>query len=171
MREITVNLYQYNELSEKAQEKARDWYRRASEGDSWWEYIYEDAANVGLKIKGFDIDRGARVDMEFISGALDCAVAIMKEHGETCETYKTAAAYIVERDAAIAKVPADENGDPDEYSIDEALDPIDAEFLKSLEGDYLKMLRDEYEHETSDEAVVENIELNEYEFTEDGVRA
>ncbi len=171
MREITTKVYQYNELNDKAKEKARDWYREASSSDEWWENIYEDAETIGLKIKGFDIDRGSNVDAVFISGALDCAVAIMREHGEMCETYKTASAYIAERDAAIAAIPADENGDPDEYAIDAALDEIDAEFLKSLEGDYLEMLRDEYEHQTSDETVAENIEANEYEFTEDGKRA
>ncbi len=171
MREITVKLYQYSELSEKAKEKAREWYARASEGDQWWESVYEDAEQSGLKIQGFDIDRGANVEAVFISGALDCATAILKNHRKDCETFKTATAYIAARDAAIALVPLDENGDPDNYAIDEALDEVDAEFLKSLCGDYLKILRDEDEYRTSDEQIVEAIEINEYEFTEDGKRA
>jgi hypothetical protein len=33
MRTITTNVYTFNELSEDAKEKARDWYRKDSEGD------------------------------------------------------------------------------------------------------------------------------------------
>ncbi len=171
MRTVTTTVYQYAELSDKAKEKALDACRDYNVNFDWWEFTYSDAENIGLKITGFDIDRGSNIDAEFISGALDCATAILKEHGATCETFKTATAYIAERDAAIVAVPKDENGDDDEYAIDEALDPIDAEFLRSIRGDYLKMLRDEYEYQTSDEAVKETIEANEYEFTESGERA
>lgn len=36
MREHTINLYQYHELSEQAQEKARQWYIDSSPECFWW---------------------------------------------------------------------------------------------------------------------------------------
>lgn len=47
---------------------------------------------------------------------------------------------------------------------------IEDDFLKSLLNDYLKSLRDEYDYQTSEKAIIETIEANEYEFTEDGKR-
>jgi hypothetical protein len=40
--------------------------------------------------------------------------------------------------------------------------------METLNGHFFKRLRDEYDYQTSDEAVKESIEANEYEFTEDG---
>ena len=45
---------------------------------------------------------------------------------------------------------------------------LEEDFNKSLAGDYLKMLKDEYEYQSSEEAIIETIEANEYEFTADG---
>jgi len=47
MRIIETKAYQYAELSDKAKEKARDWYRDASAGDSYWsDSVIEDAATI-----------------------------------------------------------------------------------------------------------------------------
>lgn len=56
MREETTTrtLYTFDELSEKAKEKARDWYREGALDYDWWEFIYSDAATVGA-ILGLDL--------------------------------------------------------------------------------------------------------------------
>jgi len=47
MRIIETKAYQYAELSDKAKEKARDWYRDASADDNYWSNpVIEDAATV-----------------------------------------------------------------------------------------------------------------------------
>ena len=46
MRTIETKVYKYEELSDSAQEKARDWYRQDGLDYSWWEYSYEDFARV-----------------------------------------------------------------------------------------------------------------------------
>ena len=52
--EITKTLYYYEDLDEKGKEKAREWYRTASEGDSFWsECVIEDAADMA-DILGID---------------------------------------------------------------------------------------------------------------------
>lgn len=54
MREETVKVYQFDELSERAKEKAREWYRNASADDTFWhENVIDDAADA-LKKCGFD---------------------------------------------------------------------------------------------------------------------
>jgi len=54
VRTIPINVYEYDELSPKAQEKARDWWRRSSESDDdWAESVIEDAETI-LGMLGFE---------------------------------------------------------------------------------------------------------------------
>lgn len=52
-REITV--YQFDELSDKAKEKAREWYRAGQLDYDWWDSVYDDADKIAAII-GIDID-------------------------------------------------------------------------------------------------------------------
>lgn len=57
MRTIEKTLFQYDELSDTAQEKAREWYRRASADDNFFaENVCEDAARMG-DILGIDLNQ------------------------------------------------------------------------------------------------------------------
>ena len=51
---IEVEIYQYEELSESAQQKAREWYIEGMDYE-WWEGVYESAKEGGYE-KGFCID-------------------------------------------------------------------------------------------------------------------
>jgi len=56
MKEITIKAYEFDELSDKAKEKARVWFRQTSEGDDYWtESIYDEAieqgSHMGIEIK------------------------------------------------------------------------------------------------------------------------
>ncbi|MBQ3569564.1 MAG: hypothetical protein IJA20_02700 [Methanocorpusculum sp.] len=55
MREVTIKLYQYGELSEEAKERAREWFLSDYPEYGWWEFVYEDvdvlARNISLIIK------------------------------------------------------------------------------------------------------------------------
>ena len=171
MRIKEIKVYKFEELSEKAKGKARDWFQAASSGDQWYESTYEDAENVGIKITGFDIDRGQYCHGKFISGAEETAHKIEKDHGETCETFKTAKAYLAKRDKIITNAPKDEAGEfENESELYAALYEADAEFLKSILEDYRIILGKEYEFQNSDGTVDENIIANEYEFNENGKR-
>lgn len=47
MRIQETKVYTFEELSDKAKDKARDWYRSASDGDMYWsEYVIEDASTI-----------------------------------------------------------------------------------------------------------------------------
>ena len=170
----TRTLYRFEELSDEAKEKALDSrrYTNTDAGSEWWESTYEDAANVGIKIKGFDTGRSG--SSSSIDGKVEdtenTAHQIMKEHGEECETYKTAAEYLKERDAIIQRTgdSSDSEDSLDQDEVDDLLDELGNEFTKAILEDYLTILRNELEYLDSDEAVKESIEANEYEFTEDG---
>lgn len=172
MREITTKIHTFDELGDKAKEKARDWYRNCSAFDDWWECVYEDAERVGLKITEFDIARGSYVKAHFLGSAEETAHAIEKEHGEGCDTYATAEAYLKERAGIIKASPKDTDGiTADLDYLDECLQELGENFLHDLEEDYLVHLRKEYEWLMSDEQVDESITANGYEFTEDGKKA
>lgn len=47
MRTETINIYTYNELSEEAKAKARDWYRSLGLDHAWWNSVYDDAKEIG----------------------------------------------------------------------------------------------------------------------------
>lgn len=47
-RTVTKSVYQFDELSDKAKEKAREWYREASADDTWFaESVIDDAVRMG----------------------------------------------------------------------------------------------------------------------------
>ncbi len=161
MKTKTYTTYKFNELNEKQKEKVLQNYYDINVDSDWWEPVYEGAKEIGLKITGFDLGSAQECDGKFITTALDCARAIVKEHGETCETYKTASAYIKEIDAL-------EIDDDSNFIDEEKADDITTEFLHSLLEDYRIMLEKEYEYLTGKEAIIETIEANDYDFTDDG---
>ena len=168
MRKETIELtyYTFDELTDGAKEKARDWYRERDLSDDWWEFTYDDAERIGLKILSFD-ERSC--EAKFISSAEETAHKIETEHGESCETFQDAKNYLKERDEIVNAAPKDENGDLEsEWELDQKLDDLDEEFLYTLQEDYRVMLMKEVEYLQSNEAVDDNIRANEYEFTVDG---
>ncbi len=163
MRTIETKVYTFDELTDKAKEKARDWYRNDG-GDMAqmeWDYVKEDAERIKLGIIELDV-RGVNRG-HFIGDAKETLDLIFTEHGAMCDTYKTAERY---RDSLKAIKLYDENGDETgEY------ENWAHEFLYDLLEDYRVMLDESIEYRYSDEAVDESIRANGYEFTEDGKRS
>jgi len=175
MKTIETTVFEFNELTDKAKDKAREWYREGALQHEWWESIYDDAENIGLKIKSFDLDRNRHATGEFncIGGAEQCANLILSEHGDTCETFKTATAWLGELKKLNAKIEA-VDGD-DETNVEWELwqdkrGMLCDEFLKSILEDYLIMLQNEMEYQLAYEQVDEVIIANGYTFTESGKR-
>jgi hypothetical protein len=169
MRTIETTVYTFAELSEQGKDNAVERLSDINTSHIWYEFTYDDAKNVGMSIGGFDLDRGRSIDLE-VDDYQETANKIMKEHGETCDTYKNAIQFIAERDALVSKYSNGGNKVPEENEndFDCELDELETDYKKTLEEDYLKLLRNEYEYLSSREAIIETIEANEYEFTEDG---
>lgn len=147
----TINIFKFNELSEEAKANARMRLGDINLDHVWWEFVYSDAKDVGVEIVEFDLGRGNSCKLR-IANPDETIDAILKNHGESCGTYKVAVEY--------RNTLTDEEG----YWIDEAVN----DFTKDLATEYLSMLNREHEYLTSEAAILETIEANDYEFTEDG---
>ena len=55
MRTVQKTVFLFDELSDAAKEKARDWYRQNGMDYEWWDGVYADAKQVA-DIIGIDID-------------------------------------------------------------------------------------------------------------------
>jgi hypothetical protein len=168
MRIIETKAYKFDELSDDAKEKAVENLYDLNVDTDWWECIYYDAAQIGLKITSFDIDRNRHAKGEFTLSAAEVMANIFANHGEECETYKTAKAF--EEDwQPLFNDYLDENSDKYEDSeTEDRLNELEDRFCRSLLEDYAKLLEEEFEYQTSEEAIIDTILANEHEFTEEG---
>ena len=165
MKTKTIEIYEFDELSESAQDKAIDNIRTINNDYEWWDSIYEDAKDAGIILESFDLDRNRHAKGYFSNGAEGCAHLIVDNHGEICETYKTARAYLKDRDK-LMRTPID--GDFDETALDNSLNDLDTDFLQSILEDYSMSLQREYEYIDSKENLLEVIACNEYTFNVNG---
>lgn len=148
-----TEVYPFDELSGDAKQTAVEQLYDINIYFEWWDYTYEDAANVGIKITEFDIGQGNFCRGELMDAAIEVASRIRIDHGKDCETYKTAVEFL-------NHITEDEDEDEQES--------MDLNFKYAILEDYRIMLRKEYEHLASKEAIIETIKANEYEFTKDG---
>lgn len=171
---VTTNVYEFKELSDKAKAQALESHYHDNVSHDWWEYTYEDAGSVGLKITGFELDRGQSIDIAFCDTENGTADLILKNHGKDCGTHKVAKSFIEAYKELVAThsdgIDTDMVCEGKEGEFDDLCDELESELLKDLGNEYLAILQREYEYLTSDQVIIESIESNEYEFTEDGAQ-
>lgn len=171
MRIKETKVYPFDELPDDTKEKAVANLCDINVFHDWWEFTFEDAAQVKLKLTEFDIDRGSYCRGEFIEYAKDTANAIIYAHGACCPTHETATEFIEDSAKLYMEYPVklDDDGD-DENETDRTREQGDLndEFLHDILEDYRIILQKEYEHLSSEDAIIETIEANKYEFTADG---
>jgi hypothetical protein len=190
----TITLYTYPELSEKAQEKARDWYRSGNDFNS--DFVIEDAKNMGA-LMGIDVDRvyysgfwsqgdGACFEGSY-AYAKGAPAAIAKETNST-ETalikiatrlqeiqkgnFYGLRAEVKQRGRYYHEMSTDiqvEHNLPDRAVSDDTEDAI-TQCLRDFMRWIYKRLETEWNYRNADEQVIDSIVANEYTFTEDGSR-
>jgi hypothetical protein len=169
----TITLYSFDELSEQAQDKAIESLLDVNVDHGWWDYIYQDAANIGLRIDEFDLYRNT-IKGELTEYLLDVCKSIRMNHGKDCDTFKTAANYHKAYIAAFVEWPRTPTSDWKpvdwlaEFKYWDEAQEIEADLTKALLEDYMIMLKKEYDWLDSREGIVSAIEANEYFFKEDG---
>jgi len=170
MKQITINAYLFDELSDKVKEKVLQRLADINPFFDWWDFTYEDAKTIGLSITGFDIDRGNSIDGFFDNDAYDVALAIVAEHGATSNTYERAQEYLTDRQDIMDKYHYNpETDESDNYmQMNSDIDDLNDDFEQVIKECYLFMLKREYKYQTSEQAIIETIEANECLFTEDG---
>lgn len=168
MKTIKINLYKFSELSEDAKENAINKYSDINVSHDWWESTYEDAANAGIKITSFDLDRNRNAKGEFLLSACEVAQNIINNHGETCETYKTAVNFMSKWQPVFNDYMNEDSEKYESQESEDTLTEIENDFLSEILEDYSILLQNECEYLQSDEAIIETIEDNDYDFTENG---
>jgi len=170
-----TKVYPFDELSEEAKETAVEKLWDINVNYEWWNSVYDDAENVGIKIVEFDIGRGNFCRGHFTNSAEDVAKAIIANHGDTCETYKTAESFLAEYYEKKAGHETDLDAmSPDETPLHEEFEDTGLygdmvnEFQHFILEDYRILLTKEYEYLSSEETIIDTIKTNDYEFTEDG---
>lgn len=170
MQTVEIKIYKFDELSKEAQQKALQSYANFNVDYDWWQFVYEDANNIGLTITGFDTAQKSITGR--LADVYEACVKILKEHGEESTTRKLATKYFKEQGELVTRFSDGINTEvvaedkEDEY--DERIEEIEKEFTRELLEEYLLILTHEYEYLTSEESIKESLIANEYDFTEDG---
>lgn len=192
MRVVTKTVYKFNELSEDAQKKAIESFRTFNVDDiNWYEFVYE-AFIERMKEKGFNLSDdnisftgfwsqgdGASfvcddIDIEKLSKFIDKEnntdlgkyIRFLDNYSIT--VYRTDTHYCHYNTVSVHYDCSDMSG----YNlVTEKFDTFYDRVLELVKDECKKLyefLENEYNYKTSDEAIKESIEANEYEFDEDG---
>lgn len=185
MRTEALDIYKYEELSDDAKEKAREWYRKDLEADS--EYVIDDAKEIAA-LMGWEIDKvyfsgfWSQGDGACFEGRLrykkGCAKSVTSHAPRDKELHRIAKAWQgVQRRNFYALTASVKHRGHYHHEMCTEFDCGDAsaeveDDIKEIARDFMlwiyKQLETEYNWQNSDETVEENIIANEYEFTEDG---
>lgn len=168
MKTIEITLYKFSELSEKAKQKAVENLCNINIAHDWWEFVYEDAKNVGIKINEFDIDGGNYCKGEFLLSASEVAQNTINNHGEQCDTYQTAQDFLNRFNPLFALYMDESSEHYESGEIEADMIEEETDFLNFLLEDYRVILSQQYDFLTSEKSIIETIEANDYNFTEDG---
>lgn len=190
-----TEVFTFDELSDSAKQKARDWWRATGLDYEWWGGVYEWADTAG-KIIGIDFDYRKSLPSIFFSGFYHqgsyCYIEadyryrkggvkdIKKEFPNETELHSIAERLQAEQKKHFYKLGARmdcqyRNGQGvDVFHTEERYRDIgDAEeeirgILREFSSWIYSKLEQEYEYRNSDSFVDEGISANEYQFTEDG---
>ena len=165
-------VFKFEELTEEQKEKALSKLREINVYHDWWDFIFQDAEEIGLKITSFDLDRNRHAKGILLNSGREVAEKIIKNHGQDCETFKTATNFLAEWDELVKKYSDGVNTDivteENEYDFDQEADELEEDFLQAILEDYSVILQEECDYLQSDEAIIETIDSNKYFFDEEG---
>lgn len=199
MRTETITLYRFNELSDEAKQRAIDQYRAGDPLDyDWWDSVYDDFLAIADRI-GLDIDKRGRSghsiyfsgfwsqgdgasfegDWSYRKGMLAAiksyAPCDTELHRIVADMQELQRRHFYKLEARITastryhSMIATSSVDGREASYDTDYEVKDV--MEALAGWLYRQLEREYEYLMSDECIGETLDINEYEFLEDGTRA
>ena len=175
IKTVSTEIYTFAELGLAARDTAICALSKINLDCDWWQPIYEDAEQCGVKILSFDLDRNRHCKAK-IEDTDWTANAIIADHGKECCTYKLAQDYRdakadILANAELANAELDNDGDyVYESYIEDALVILAEDFIEDICEEYAVMLQRYYEYLSTEDAIVSTIDANDYvyEFTYDG---
>ena len=191
MKTIETVVYEYDELDESAQEKAREWYRKGALDYEWYDSAFDTirtaGAYLGLGVEDiyfsgfysqgdgacfvgwYAYSKGWRKALKADFGG--DALAELEKIGSALQkaqrpVFYTATARITKRSHHYS------HEQTVEISVDADNDTVDDDAIDEALRDFMRwsyrLLESEYDWLLSDEQVVESIRANGYTFTVDG---
>ena len=193
MRTEALHIYTYEELSDEAKAKARDWYRK-NDDNEYSEFVIDDAKEVAA-LMGWEIDKiywsgfsyqGDGACFEGIMRYNKGCAKLVKAYTNDAELNRIAKAWqsLQRRNFYALEASVKHRGhyyhemctvfdcEDTRSNYGWMQNPEAEDDIKEIARDFMrwiyKRLEAEYEYSVSDEVVAENIIANGYEFTEDG---
>lgn len=161
MKTIEIKVYKFEELDKPTKEKVIENYKYINVEDTfWYDWIKEDFKRLGLEIQEFDLGRRNYIKI-YIDNFKDTSESILQEFGDSVGVKQTAKNYLDEYEKIQANFKEDED-------VEREVELLDIEYEKEYSEDILSYLRLNYEWEITDEAIINTIEANDYDFTTDG---
>jgi len=191
VKTISVNLYQFDELDDKAKEVARDWFKEGYPDHSWWDGILDTAKDIatyfGVEIhqsyfRGFSSQGdGACFAGTFRSENLKTLAELQQEYPteEHLHALLQRLLAVKHQEGSFLRITpvghythsrTMQAEDPDSYYVWDEMNEIRS-CLRSFADWIYKALEKEYDELMSDECVDENIRCNQYWFLASGQRS
>lgn len=197
MTTVEVNVYKFEELSDIAKEKAREWFRKGNLDYDWWEYVYEFHKEK-IEAAGFDVTNmyfrgfwsqgdGAMFEYDYLNDKLrlefidQLGLSPMRKdwliNNTTIGGMGKHLGHYYHKKSCDHSIYWDvDNGDLAYGLFYDWLDSFAANFkefvidkYENLCNELYKALEEEYDYLNSDEVVDETIMVNKYDFYEDGI--
>ena len=171
MRTEALHIYTYEELSDEAKAKARDWYRK-NDDNEYSEFVIDDAKEVAA-LMGWEIDK-VYYSGFWSQGDGACFEGIMRYNKGCAKLVKayTNEASVKHRGHYQHEMCTEFDCGDTRHNYGWLQNPEAEDDIKEIARDFMrwiyKRLEAEYEYSVSDEVVAETIIANGYEFTEDG---
>ena len=166
MRQETINIYQFEELSDEAKKNAFEWYRNGQEihwGDEWIDSLKSFCKKFDIELCdwSYGFYEGARIstNIEYLEYG--------KDYTFNHETLKRMG---IGDDCPFTGFCADEDLLAPIRAIKEGENPLRIDILQECLDSWLSGFNADIESQQSDEYIADHIIANEYEFTIDGKR-
>lgn len=182
MREVTIKVFQFDELPKKAQEKVLEKFRHINTGHEWYEPVYEGfeeiASEYGIEVEDMSFSGfysqgdGASFTGEISDFKKFAEKTGLKRLVRLSDSIEYNLNMLVKRvtyqychnKTVTASVYSGGYFPHVENLIEEKLEKVKDELCEKL----YRILEEEYCYLTSDEVVADTIRANGYEFTEGG---
>lgn len=187
MKTKTINVYEFKELDEKAQDKVRSWYQESFMSYDWYESTYEywkeklhEMGYYGVEINFsgfysqgdgacFSATVGISQWIKSHDKKFQKKYSLLIEHSDYITmAITTSGRYSHEHSMSIDyEYSTDDTDEKKDAAILNLLGEIEALVLEDARDQARTIYRDlekEYEYLVGDEAMIESLEANEYEF-------